>query len=112
MRIANRAVSLFRCQIDPMIATKPRLAHMLSDPDLIAMRAQAKVSDDGKAICVLLVKNGNPELHMVGLPNVQAAKLQLTPDEIKALKLNLSFETLEAFEDKPIKIAKVKSQAV
>lgn len=108
MRVSNRKVSLFRCHIDPMIGPKSKLAFMLSDPELVGLKAQCKVNEEGNGLVVLIERNGKPELHVVGLPNVQSARLQLTDDEIKALKDDFSLETLE----NPKKVPKLKSQAV
>ncbi len=109
MKLAKRMVKLFRAQIDPMISTKSRLAHIDSDPDLQAMQFQAKVTDEGSAVGVLVMRNKEPELHFVGLTNIQAGKIKLTDEEIKALKQSFTFESLEALEEKPKQLGRPKA---
>lgn len=76
MEIAGLKVRLFRCQIDPMLGAKPRLAFIPSDNDWEAWvnAEETGIIVDRKKPIVLADKTEINILDFVPFANIQAAQ--------------------------------------
>ena len=80
-KTAGRAVSMMRCQIDPMIGPKPRNAFLFDGSDM-----SARINDEATGIIVTL-KDGKE--HFVFGANIQSVRLapELQVEEHKPIPI-------------------------
>ncbi len=74
MKVAQRQVAMFRCQIDPMIGPKPLNAFVPKD-----MRMKAEINDEATGVIVTM-EDGRQ--HFVFGANIQSVRLE--PEVIEA----------------------------
>lgn len=72
---------MFRCARDPMVTSKPRLAHVAED-----IKAQVEVAIDSGVSVGIYVKNAFGHEHLIPFANIESCRLAPAPIELEPEK--------------------------